>query len=1149
MRLTDAEDALKKAEKSKSDAQDAVDCAQGEVDAQEQKVKDAQKALDDAKAALDNPGGYDAARDNYNKAVADKEQALADQKEAADKLAAAESELAKAKGAVTAAQEAVDEVEEAKKQTAAIVEDKQDVYDTASEALLAAVSGNEQVSKALEKLNAAKQELTAAKDAEAKTKAAYDEAEADVSEAQRKADKAAEDHREAEEASQEKAKELKDAEAARKAASDGLESAKAEHSDALSKFEEACDNYNEAASILETARKVVVNLTTEVSNLKTELQNATNAYNEAKEEAIASSEDYAKGAAGFYESIGATDAGNIVTKLAGVNSANAKKYFGDQFDADGSVIDESPLNLENMKLSLEILEQLNELRKGDGLHELKVDTNLMAFSQVAAMWAQHYSNGGWGDTSSGVNSSNIHSVASGNNLSENAAWNGTDGEAGVTQAMDQWYTLEKAVYESDDAADFRAELERLYSEVESVVVDGRRLQTKGNWNNCVYVVSKYDMFHDIYKATGHYLNVVNPSYQYMGAAYADSTSYTQWNTYEQTFDFSGNGKFDNGKIYTVDGFIAAFNKYYDSVMNNTGVDLSGLQSEMKAAQKKYDERNEILSAERKHRDQAQKDHAAAEGAKDALEGAYNAAMREIIPYREAYNVANVAYETANDEAEEASKKAEGLLEAKDSAEKTLATEKQERDEELRKYKAAQGTTSSKQDIVDNAQDAYDKVVAESGVSDEEFKKLQDAFNTASKELEDAKTKDTNAANEVSKANSGLTSAKSEQAAAQGDVDDATEEKSAADDEASKANQTVTDAENALKSYEDVTAAEDKLTEAQKNKDDSDKKLTDAQAKLDEAEDDVTEASQEVTDAKAHKDKIDATDWDEIVAEGSTDPEYADVIEAADAVDTANGALDDAKDALDTASDAADTANEAFTDAQEAYDDAEQAVDDAQSVVDAIEGVHGGGTTGDDDSIDDEVDVDGLLDRFTDIDAEEWYVKSVDWAVKNGVMNGYKGMTSFGPNDVLTREQAAAVLYNYLAEGAAGYDSSGMPDVSDDWYTEAVNWAVANGIMNGYDSGEFGVGDALTREQFCAIIANAVGADLEGIDESALGAFPDAGGASEWARRAIAWAVESGVIHGAELEDGSRALQAGRAISRSEMAAMMMSAEASGVLGR
>lgn len=103
-------------------------------------------------------------------------------------------------------------------------------------------------------------------------------------------------------------------------------------------------------------------------------------------------------------------------------------------------------------------------------------------------------------------------------------------------------------------------------------------------------------------------------------------------------------------------------------MNDTGVDLSGLQSGMKAAQKKYEERNEILSVERAFRDQAQKDRAAAEEAKDALEGAYNAAMREIIPCREAYNAANAAYEEADDEAEKASKKVEELLEAKSSTE-------------------------------------------------------------------------------------------------------------------------------------------------------------------------------------------------------------------------------------------------------------------------------------------------------------------------------------------------------------------------------------------------------------------------------------------------------------------------------------------------
>lgn len=97
-------------------------------------------------------------------------------------------------------------------------------------------------------------------------------------------------------------------------------------------------------------------------------------------------------------------------------------------------------------------------------------------------------------------------------------------------------------------------------------------------------------------------------------------------------------------------------------------------------------------------------------------------------------------------------------------------------------------------------------------------------------------------------------------------------------------------------------------------------------------------------------------------------------------------------------------------------------------------------------------------------------------------------------------------------------------------------------MGGYGgSDEFGVGDGLTREQFCAVIANAAGADLEGQDEFALGAFADAPGVSAWARPAVAWAVEHGVISGVEQADGSRTLDATRVLTRAEMAAMMVSA--------
>ena len=68
-----------------------------------------------------------------------------------------------------------------------------------------------------------------------------------------------------------------------------------------------------------------------------------------------------------------------------------------------------------------------------------------------------------------------------------------------------------------------------------------------------------------------------------------------------------------------------------------------------------------------------------------------------------------------------------------------------------------------------------------------------------------------------------------------------------------------------------------------------------------------------------------------------------------------------------------------------------------------------------------------------------------------------------------------------------------------------------------------------------------------VDPSALDAFADAGGVSGWARAAVAWAVQSGVLSGAELADDSRELQAGREVSRAEMSAMLMNAVRAGAL--
>ena len=184
--------------------------------------------------------------------------------------------------------------------------------------------------------------------------------------------------------------------------------------------------------------------------------------------------------------------------------------------------------------------------------------------------------------------------------------------------------------------------------------------------------------------------------------------------------------------------------------------------------------------------------------------------------------------------------------------------------------------------------------------------------------------------------------------------------------------------------------------------------------------------------------------------------------------------------------------------------------------------------------------------FTDVKTSAWYYEAVVWAAENGVFHGYDDGT-FGVDDPLAREQAAAVLYNYLG-GEPGAPDSGLADVADEWYTDAVNWTVAHGVMTGYEGTNlFGVGEALTREQFAAVVAKATNADVSAADATALEGFTDSESVSEWAQATMAWAVEAGVINGVALSDGTLELQGSREITRAEMAMMIKNAVDEGVL--
>ena len=94
--------------------------------------------------------------------------------------------------------------------------------------------------------------------------------------------------------------------------------------------------------------------------------------------------------------------------------------------------------------------------------------------------------------------------------------------------------------------------------------------------------------------------------------------------------------------------------------------------------------------------------------------------------------------------------------------------------------------------------------------------------------------------------------------------------------------------------------------------------------------------------------------------------------------------------------------------------------------------------------------------FADVDASAWYHDPIDWAVENGVMSGYSGSGLMGPDDALTREQAAAVLMRWAAmrgeDTSARADLSAYPDAGDvsPWARDCMGWAVAAGVVSGVD---------------------------------------------------------------------------------------------------
>jgi hypothetical protein len=153
------------------------------------------------------------------------------------------------------------------------------------------------------------------------------------------------------------------------------------------------------------------------------------------------------------------------------------------------------------------------------------------------------------------------------------------------------------------------------------------------------------------------------------------------------------------------------------------------------------------------------------------------------------------------------------------------------------------------------------------------------------------------------------------------------------------------------------------------------------------------------------------------------------------------------------------------------------------------------------------------EAYDDLDTESWYHTSVDFMINRGYMVGTSA-ERWSPDGVMTRAQMAAILVRVQGADTARPTKIPFRDVDiSAWYAGPVAWASASGVGLGYGGDRFGPNDTLTREQLALMLyrfagnPTGAGGDLSG--------FFDWSHVSAWAKDAVRWAVGAGLLQGDE----------------------------------
>ena len=502
--------------------------------------------------------------------------------------------------------------------------------------------------------------------------------------------------------------------------------------------------------------------------------------------------------------------------------------------------------------------------------------------------------------------------------------------------------------------------------------------------------------------------------------------------------------------------------------------------------------------------------------------------------------AQAAAEAARKAAEEAKAAAEAAQAAAEEAAESAAADKDAAEQAAEEAAAAQAEAEAAQKAAEAAQKAAEDAAAAAEASNlaaaEEAAKAAAEAAAAAESAADAAKYAEEAATAMRAAQAAQEAAEAAQAKA--------EAAQAAAEEAQKAAE-----EAAASTAEDKEAAEKAKAEAeaaQKAAEDAQAAAENAAAAAEEsrkaAEAHDAAAAQAAADAAKYAQEV-AEKYEEICAMKAEMAQYLlDAQQAAQAAEESAKAAAEAELAaakyyalftLATYADKNDYAEAQQVELAAAIEAGNQAINAATSV----EGVEAALAAAKEtiDGIKTLADLEAEKPPFTDVAEGAWYYDAVKYVYHNGLFQGVSE-TIFRPESPMNRAMVVTVLHRLAGSPAAEGEIAFTDVPADQYYEEALIWAVDNGLAEGVSETAFAPTSPVTREQLVTFLyryAEFAGMDVSG--KADLTVFADSDKVSSYAEEAMAWAVDAGIIDGV----GNNTLAPRNNATRAQVAAMLM----------